>query len=176
MDFKTFAAAGIAIGLLFGLATMALNTAYNRGHSAGASKVLAEWQKAEKVRSEATNQAFAAQIDRSNRLETQLETQATRHHQEQTHAQAEIDRLRADVRTGTVRLSVPATATACPASPGPADTGPATGPAPARTELDPATADALVAITSDGDNAIRDLNACIERYDTVRQAANAPQE
>lgn len=175
MDFKTFAAAVVAIGMLLGLSTLALNTAYNRGHTAGTDKVLAEWKNADLARTEATNKDFAALIDRSNRLQDQLDTKESRHHQEQTRAQAEIDRLHAAVRTGTVRMSVPTIGAACPASPGlHQDASPATGPATARTELDPATADALVTITADGDTAIRDLNACIERYDTVRQAVNAP--
>lgn len=169
MEFKTIAAASVVLGLL----TLVLNTAYTRGHTAGMSKVLAEWEKADKKRTESTAQAFAALIDRSNHLQTQLDTQALTHHQENAHAAQELTRLRSTVRAGSVRLSIPTTA-ACPTSPGTQNASSAIGPDPARTELDPATADDIVAITADGDQAIRDLNTCIEHYNTVRRAINAP--
>jgi prophage endopeptidase len=39
-------------------------------------------------------------------------------------------------------------------------------------ELDRETAKSLVAITDDGDKAIRQLNACIDAYNTVYQTLN----
>jgi hypothetical protein len=151
---------------------VSLKVTYGMGQHDGTQTERAQCTQDKLTQASTANQQLQALIDRGNALQDQLDTQATRHHQEQTHAQAENARLRAAVRTGTVRLSVPTAAT-CPAGPGPQDPSPAAGPDPARTELDPATADALVAITADGDTAIRDLNTCIERYNTVRQATTA---
>ena len=43
-----------------------------------------------------------------------------------------------------------------------------TGAGEARAELDPAAADDLVSIATDGDIAIRKLNYCIDQYNAVR--------
>lgn len=94
--------------------------------------------------------------------------------QEQTHAKTERDRFNADVRSGAVRLSIPVTSGQCAA---PADTGPAAGNrSQARAELDPATAAALDAIAGDGDDATRQLNACIDAYNTVRDTYHVQTE
>lgn len=159
------------LGLAGGAATWGLETIYQRGHAAGSAKVRAQWKQQDAERAESTQRTLGTLIARANTLQDQLQQQDTHHHQEQTHAQAEINRLRAALRTGAVRLSVPTSGPACP---GPQNAGPAAGPEQARAELDPATADALVAITADGDTAIRELNACIDRYDAVRQTLNAP--
>lgn len=49
---------------------------------------------------------------------------------------------------------------------------PPPAPAETRAELAPAAAEALVAIVDDGDSAIRDLSACIDRYNTLRTSFN----
>ncbi|APA71542.1 hypothetical protein YQ44_18745 [Janthinobacterium sp. 1_2014MBL_MicDiv] len=86
--------------------------------------------------------------------------------QEQTHAKTERDRFSLDVRSGAVRLSIPVTSGQCAAT---ADTAAAAGHRhETRAELDPATAAALDAIAGDGDDATRQLNACIEAYNLVR--------
>ena len=154
---------------------------YQKGYSDGATAVTAEQRQQELRRSETANRDLLRLINRTDRLVEQLATQDQRHTQEQTHAQAEIHRLHDAVRTGALRLSIPTVARICASAPGPGDTAAASNAAAPRAELDPAAAEALVTITADGDDAIRDLNACIERYDTVRlavqqAAANAPLE
>ena len=72
------------------------------------------------------------------------------------------NQLRNRVRSGDVRLSIPASPAACPRQDS------AAGDPEARTELDRATAEALVAITQSGDEAIRELNSCIDRYNAIR--------
>jgi len=85
---------------------------------------------------------------------------ATRHHLEKKHAEAEIDRLTRDLRSGARRLSV-----ALARVPSCADSTPAAGAGrEERAELDPETAAALVAITHDGDTAIRERNQLIDAY------------
>ncbi|MBR7631832.1 lysis protein [Janthinobacterium lividum] len=94
--------------------------------------------------------------------------------QEQTHAKTERDRFNADVRSGAVRLSIPVASGQCAPT---ADAAAAAGHRhQARAELDPATAAALDAIAGDGDDAIRQLNACIDAYNTVRDTYHVQTE
>lgn len=154
--------------------TYALRMSYQHGVDTGQATVRLQWDADREARAQAANRSLIALQNRSDRLADQLQEQETTHHQEKTHAQAEMDRLHAAVRAGSVRLFVPTAGAACQGSPAPEGASPAGGSAKARTELDHATADTLVAITSDGDSAIRDLNACIDRYNTVRQSLNTP--
>jgi hypothetical protein len=94
--------------------------------------------------------------------------------QEQTHAKTERDRFNDDVRSGAVRLSIPVASGQCAATANPAA---AAGHwHQARAELDPATAAALDAIAGDGDDAIRQLNACIDAYNLVRDTYHVQTE
>lgn len=94
--------------------------------------------------------------------------------QEQTHAKTERDRFNADVRSGTVRLSIPVASGQCATTADP--TAAAGHRHQARAELDPATAAALDAIAGDGDDATRQLNACIDAYNTVRNTYHVQTE
>ena len=86
--------------------------------------------------------------------------------QDQDHAKNERDRFNANVRRGAVRLSIPVASGQCAAT---ADAAAAAGHRQeARAELDPATAAALDAIVGDGDDATRQLNACIDAYNQLR--------
>lgn len=94
------------------------------------------------------------------------------------HADAKrsTETLLADLRAGRVRLSVPTVQAAGSAQrheSGGAG-GAAPGPGQARAELDPEAGASLVAIASDGDAAILDLNACIDAYAAVRRRVNGP--
>ncbi|MCC7699061.1 lysis system i-spanin subunit Rz [Janthinobacterium sp. EB271-G4-7A] len=94
--------------------------------------------------------------------------------QEQTHAKTERDRFNADVRSGAVRLSIPVAGGHCAAT---ADsTAAASDQHQTRAELDPSTAAALDAIAGDGDDATRQLNACIDAYNTVRDTYHVQTE
>jgi len=94
--------------------------------------------------------------------------------QEQTHAKNERDRFNDDVRSGAVRLSIPVASGQCAAT---ADSTVAAGHRiEARAELDAATAAALDAIAGDGDDATRQLNACIDAYNTVRDTYHVQTE
>ena len=94
-------------------------------------------------------------------MQAEHDTLARKHEKEKKNAQTEINRLRGRIRAGTVRLSVPATACAVSQHPG-------TGIAETRAELDGKTADDLVAIAADGDEAIRKLNLCIDQYKALQ--------
>ena len=94
--------------------------------------------------------------------------------QEQTHAKNERDHFNADVRSGAVRLSIPVASGHCAAT---ADsTTAASHQHQARAELDPETAAALDAIAGDGDDATRQLNACIDAYNLVRDTYHVQTE
>lgn len=94
--------------------------------------------------------------------------------QEQTHAKTERDRFNADVRSGAMRLSIPLAGGQCAAT---ADAAAAAGnQQQARAELDPSTAAALDAIAGDGDDATRQLNACIDAYNLVRDSYHVQTE
>jgi hypothetical protein len=78
-------------------------------------------------------------------------------------------RLRDDIATGALSLRVAVKAPQC-ALQAATDTAPASGGDAGTTsaELDRSVADALIAITAEGDAAIRKLNTCIQTYDQMR--------
>jgi hypothetical protein len=118
--------------------------------------------------------AQAHETEKVNRLtEARLkdvDEVASKHKEEMDDAKNTIDALRADVRNGAVRLSIATRAAARPsgsaASGNPSPAGGAVEEA--RAELVPAVADALIGIAADGDNAVRDFNACHDAYETLR--------
>lgn len=112
---------------------------------------------------------LARSIRESGQLAGVLGQFIEQHQQEQTHAQQAIDRLGADLRSGTIRLHVRTIPAVQPATG--ADSA-APGSGQTHAQLDPADADVLLRITADGDDAIRDLNSCIDRYNAVQAATN----
>ena len=78
-------------------------------------------------------------------------------------------RLRDDIATGALSLRVAVKAPQC-ALQAATDTAVASGGDAGTTsaELDRSVADALIAITAEGDAAIRKLNTCIQTYDQMR--------
>jgi hypothetical protein len=76
-------------------------------------------------------------------------------------------RLRDDIATGALSLRVAVKAPQC-ALQAATDTAPASRDTETTAELDGRVAQALVDITSRGDQAIRNLNACIDQYETMR--------
>lgn len=76
-------------------------------------------------------------------------------------------KLRTDLASGERKLFIPVKAPEC-AVPIAADAPAPSGDTEARAELDGRTAQALVDLTSRGDQAIRQLNACIDTYEKVR--------
>ena len=78
-------------------------------------------------------------------------------------------RLRDDIATGALSLRVAVKAPQC-ALQAATDTATASGgdAGTASAELNRSVADALIAITAEGDAAIRKLNTCIQTYDQMR--------
>ena len=119
-------------------------------------------------------QATARVLTLERAASTSLAQRADHLTQEQTHAKTERDRFNDDVRNGAVRLSIPVASGQCAAT---ADsTAAASDRHQTRAELDPAAAAALDAITGDGDDATRQLNACIDAYNLVRDTYHVQTE
>jgi DNA-binding protein YbaB len=97
-------------------------------------------------------QAEIARIEAERAVE--VAKAAEQLHKDKEDAQQKINQLRADVASGAQRLSIRASCSATVAG----------GDPEARAELDPKTADDLIAITADGDQAIIELNSCIDLY------------
>lgn len=88
---------------------------------------------------------------------------------EKEDAKVTIDALRADVRRGAVSLSI--ATRALRAGAGSAD--PTVGYIETRAELVPEAAVALIDIAADGNSAVLELNACIDKYHAVEQASKS---
>jgi hypothetical protein len=85
-------------------------------------------------------------------------------------AKAKETKLRSDIATGERRLFIPVQAPDC-AVPTTADAPAADGDnsGETRAELSGQVSESLIAIASEGDTAIRKLNACIDSYETLRK-------
>ena len=81
-------------------------------------------------------------------------------------AKVKEDKLRTDLASGERRLFIPVKAE-CPVQ-ATADAPAPSGDTETRAELDGRVAQALVDLTSRGDQAIRSLNACIDQYEKMR--------
>ena len=86
----------------------------------------------------------------------------------QDDAKKQIAKRDADIASGKLQLYVKTKGTICAPTNAPATSGPDT----ATAQLDPAFAQSIVAITDDGDTAIRKLNACIATYNQVKELIN----
>ena len=86
----------------------------------------------------------------------------------QNVAKTKETKLRADIATGNLRLSIPTQGSVCPSP----DTASATGSNSGETRTEPGgstdVAADLLQIAADGDAAIRKLNTCIQTYEQMR--------
>ena len=105
-------------------------------------------------------QAIKAEVERiESSMRDEAAATTAKLEKEKRDAQTKVDQLRADVAAGAVRLSVRASCSASTTA----------GDSEARAELDPKVADDLIAITADGDQAIIELNTCIDFYNKLRE-------
>ena len=84
----------------------------------------------------------------------------------QNAARTKETKLRADVASGALRLSIPTQSPVCSASVASVTAGDNSGET--RTELSGQVSETLIAIASEGDAAIRKLNQCIQTYETLK--------
>lgn len=153
----TLKAIGVIIVFFFGAAI-----GYGlRGLAADAEIGLLKASHAETLKeiSDAAAKAAADALQRQEDLSNQIAAIDQNRTEEIERAKIELDKLRNDIAVGNRRLSVVAR---CPAAPVvPEDSGsPGVGNDTTRAELDPEAANRIIAITTDGDTAIRQLSAC----------------
>ena len=103
-------------------------------------------------------------------LITVVQTQSNKLQKANQDAKLAQQKRNLDIDSGALRLRLPVKAPVCPVQ-ATADTPVASGDSvQTSAELDGETAKSLVAITDDGDKAIRQLNACIDAYESVRKS------
>ena len=90
------------------------------------------------------------------------DTLKEKHDEETKRYKTEIASLRNSIRAGGVRLSVPAAGGTMPANS-------AAGNSEKRCYIDATTAERLIDIAESGDDAIRELNLCIDKYNALRK-------
>jgi prophage endopeptidase len=159
----------LALSLSIGAGVSAYQMA--RADLAQAQAALSDLQR---ETAQATTRASEAARAKETQLRADADAASAKLAKEKQSAKNREDRLVADIRSGAQRLSI---AASCPAAgQAPADPGiaPGSGPESPRAELDRSAAEALIAIAIDGDNAIRERNACIQQYNAVREALNGP--
>lgn len=104
-----------------------------------------------------------------------LEQEYTKLEEDADRAKAEDARLISDLRAGTRRMSIAVKSCGSGGMPGggAADNQGRAGEGQ-RAELDPAVTESLLAIARDGDQYIRERNACVAAYEIVRRKMNTP--
>lgn len=118
--------------------------------------------KAEQATAMRKAEARARDVETKN---AELTAKIDRQYSDLAVAQVEANNLRVDLASGRSRLSV--RTTTCRVS---TDAGPArVGDAAARADIDPADAERIVGITSEGDDAIRQLTALQEWVKRLRE-------
>ena len=102
-------------------------------------------------------------------LITAIQTQSTKLQKANQDAKLAQQKRNSDIESGALRLRLPVKAPVCPVHT--ASDAPATPRDSVQTsaELDGETAKSLVAITDQGDANTRQLNACIDAYNSVYQ-------
>ncbi len=111
----------------------------------------------------------AAARQKEQALVAAVTTQATKLQKANQDAKLIAKERDAAIASGALKLRIPVKTPVCPVQtpgdpPAPAGDSVQTG-----AELDAKTAQSLVAITDDGDKAIRQLNACIDAYNAIYQ-------
>jgi len=109
--------------------------------------------------------------EKEQALVAAVNTQTTQLVKAQNEAKVLSQKRNTAIDTGALRLRLPVKAVACPALPTAPDTAPTSGSSAGTTsaELDGQTAKSLIAITDEGDAAIRKLNTCIALYNEAYQ-------
>lgn len=168
----------LLLGIAFGAGVTAwaysgrLDAAKSK-HEADVAKIMRQHAEAVRLATEEHALQIAAERAKEQALRADFDRLQAEAAEEKAHAKAEFDRVVADLRAGNRRLSV-AVRSCSTAQAGDSGAGaaPAAGHQEARAELDPAAAERILGVARDGDDAIRDLNACVDAYEAVRKRIN----
>ena len=114
----------------------------------------------------------AAAREKEQALVAAVNTQTKQLVKANNDAKLQTQRLHSALDDGTLKLRIPVKASVCAVYPTPDAPVAPRDSVQATAELDRETAKSLIAITDDGDKAIRQLNACIDAYTTVYQTLN----
>jgi len=148
-------------------AAVLLAVAGGTGFYFGAGQVQQKWDRERAGQAVATQSAEQAARAKEGKLAVAVAT-IDKQHKELANAQVQNDDLRRQLATGSIRVRIPAH---CPTPGVPATAGaPGVDDGTATAELDQAFAEALVGISSDGDRAIRKLNAAQDYIEQVTAA------
>ena len=101
-----------------------------------------------------------------------IQTQSTKLQKANQDAKLAQQKRNSDIDSGALRLRLPVKAPVCPVHTSTDTPAESRDSVQTSAELDGETAKSLVAITDDGDKAIRQLNACIDAYNSVYQTLN----
>jgi len=102
-------------------------------------------------------------------LVTAVQTQATQLVKAEQNAKVLSQKRNTDIDSGALKLRIPVKTPICPIQTTTDATIAPRDSVQANAELDRETAKTLIAITDDGDKAIRQLNSCIDAYNAVYQ-------
>jgi flagellar capping protein FliD len=102
-------------------------------------------------------------------LVTAVQTQATQLVKAEQNAKVLLQKRNSDIDSGSLKLRIPVKTPVCPIQATSDATITPRDSVQATAELDRETSKALIAITDDGDKAIRQLNSCIDAYNAVYQ-------
>jgi len=105
-------------------------------------------------------------------LITAVQTQSTKLQKANQDAKLAQQKRNSDIDSGALKLRLPVKAPVCPVQASNDSPAESRDSVQTSAELDGETAKSLVAITDDGDKAIRQLNACIDAYNAVYQTLN----
>ena len=110
--------------------------------------------------------------DKEQALISAIQTQSTKLQKANQDAKLAQQKRNSDIESGALRLRIPVQTPVCPVHASSDATAAPRDSVQANAELDREVAKSLIAITDDGDKAIRQLNACIDAYTTVYQTLN----
>jgi ATPase subunit of ABC transporter with duplicated ATPase domains len=102
-------------------------------------------------------------------LVTAVQTQATQLVKAEQNAKVLSQKRNTDIDSGALKLRIPVKTPICPIQTSTDAPIASRDSVQANAELDRETAKTLIAITDDGDKAIRQLNSCIDAYNAVYQ-------
>lgn len=100
-------------------------------------------------------------VEKTKEMQYEIDALNQKHYEEQKNAEETVKKLRADIRSGAVRMFINTTSSMSADS--------TSGVASGRAELAREDAEEILDIASTGDRWGRQLNQCIEQYNQVRE-------
>lgn len=117
---------------------------------------------ADKEQAQAEALYNAKLVEKTKEMQSEIDALNQKHYEEQKNAEETVNKLRADIRSGAVRMFVNTTSSMHADSTSRVASG--------RAELAREDAEEILDIASTGDRWGRQLNQCIEQYNSVRSS------